>query len=196
MTIHDDKDPWDQLTDHDGPLGPEDDDWYAKFLHYLNQDHPRSFRTTYEAFGLGGDGDQYKVSEAWRKRIREYRWSERAASWDLAKQLARKADHRSTADDVYDDLYAGARKAVKTLVMYATDRRAFGKDPRQDKIRLQAAMDVLDRLGFGKRPARPIYSEHAEDADKPLTIQLVGLDDEALEALAGYDDEDGADYDQ
>ncbi len=193
--MNEDANPWDRLEDHNGPLGPEDNEWYARFLHYLNQPGKRSFRTTYEAWGLGGDGDQYKVSESWRLRIVEYRWKERAAAYDVARQLARKEGHKATADDVYDDLYAGAQKAVKTIVGYATDRRSFGKNPQHDKIRLQAAMDVLDRLGFGKRAPRPIYAEQAEDADKLIRIELVGLDEAALERLARYDDEDGADYD-
>ena len=182
------------MTDHDGDLGPEDDEWYARFLSYLNSPLPRSFRKTYEAHGLGGSGDQYKVSEAWRRRIVEYQWKERAAAYDKAQQLARKDDHRATADDVWDTLYGGALKAAKTLVNYATDRRSFGKNPTHDKLRIQAATEVLDRLGFGKRQARPMYAESAEEADRPIVVQLVGLDPEALESLSAYDDEDGADY--
>lgn len=184
------REPWEQWTDHDGPLGPEDDEWFARFLHYLNQPHPRSFRTTYEAFGRGNDADPYKVSASWRSRIGEYQWAERAAARDKAEQLARRQRHLTTSDDVWDELYGGAFKAAKTLVGYATDRRSFGKNPQQDKIRLQAATEVLDRLGFGKRPARPIYAESAEGADRPLVVQLVNMDPAALNQLAAWDDDD------
>jgi hypothetical protein len=185
--------PWDQLTDNEGPLGPEDDEWYARFLSYLNLPHPRSYRKAYEAYGLGKDADPYNISSVWRARIQEYRWAERVAAWDKAQQLARRGQHKTTADDVWDTLYAGANRAARVLVGYATDRKHLGKNPQQDRIRVQAAAEVLDRLGFSKRAARPIYSEAAEDADKPLLIELVNTSKEQLNAIAGWDNDDDDD---
>lgn len=190
----DERQPWDRLVDHAGPLGPEDQEWFARFLHYMNQPHPRSFRTTYEAFGLGSDKDPYKVSSAWRERINEYRWSERAGAYDVDQQKARKTEHRATMDDVVDTLFDGAVRAAETLVGYATDRRRLGKDPRQDRIRLQAAESVLDRLGIVRRSPRPLYPEHDDDTDTVLEVRLVGMDQGQLEALAAWDDEDPTDY--
>lgn len=190
----DERQPWDQLVDHDGPLGPEDEQWYARFLNYLNQPPVRSFRTTYEAFGYGSEKDPYKVSETWRKRINEYRWAERAAAWDVYQQEQRRTDHRASMDAVVDTLFEGAVQAAETLVGYATDRRRLGKDPRKDRIRLQAAESILDRLGIVRRSPRPFYRQQDDDTGQVMEVRLVGLDDLDLEALADWDDEDQAEY--
>lgn len=193
--------PWDQLPD-------ETDEWYDRFLAYLQQPPKRSFRRTYEQYGLGGSGDQYKVSIVWRRKIAEFKWAERAASYDVHVRMLRLADHKNKADEVYDKLYSGAIKAVNTLVFHATvhsqaaleDHVANGgvyPNPQRSRVQIDAATRILDRLGFTKRAARPIYSESATSTDEPVKIELVGLTKEMLGALSGeeeHDDEDEAVY--
>ncbi len=164
--------------------------WYARFLTYLNIPLPRSLFKAYQACGRGNAKSASTPSIQWRDEAKARDWKGRAAAYDAFVQEERRAHFKATADEVWDELHGKAVKAAKVLVNYATDRKALGKDPRQDRIRLAAAESVLDRLGFAKRPARPMFAEHVEDVDKPLLIELTGLTPEALEALAAYDDED------
>lgn len=184
----------DELLPHEQRPG-EPDLWYSRFLIYLNLGSARSFRKAYEAGGNGGKNDQYTISATWRKYIHEWDWEQRAIDHDIIAQTARMTAHVRTADDVWDRLYAKAGEAANTLVMFAIDGVPKSMDHQRARIQLQASTEVLDRLGFSKRAARPIYTDKADDTDKAIEVRLVGpdgedIDIEAARKLAGYDNKD------
>ena len=174
--------------------------WYARFLSYVNMPGKRTFRGCYELNGYGGPNDHGTISQNWRDAIKEFEWKSRAAKFDIHRETARLSRHRLQADTAYDALYDAISEAIKTLVAYSKPASTKGGRkivcPPEARVRLNAALEILDRLGISKRAARPMYA-HSDETDEPkhIVVSLEKLSDDDKKLLAGYGDDEPTDYD-